>query len=212
MADAGLSFGISGNASVRLGDQTLLITPTGLAYEALQPEDIVLLREDGHYFGHRRPSSEWRFHRDILMRRRDVNAVVHTHSPTATALACQETTIPAFHYMVAVAGGENIRCAPYATFGTQELSDLALIALQDRQACLLANHGQIALGPDLMSALKMAGEVETLATMYWKSIQNAEPNILSLKEMKQVLSKFQSYGDQSAPLDEGLIFGGTNAP
>ncbi|NKB45074.1 MAG: class II aldolase [Alphaproteobacteria bacterium] len=208
MADSGLTFGTSGNASVRLDTNSLLITPTGLDYDDLQPEDIVLLKENGHYFGSRKPSSEWRFHRDILMSRRDVNAIVHVHSQAATALACRGVGIPAFHYMVAIAGGEDIRGAPYGTFGTKELSVHALAALEDRKACLLANHGQIALGLDLAAALKMAGEVETLASMYWQSCQGGEPHILSSDEMQRVLEKFRTYGDQSAPPDDGLIPGG----
>ena len=207
MADSGLTFGTSGNASVRLDSDSLLITPTGLAYDDLQPEDIVLLKDNGHHFGPRKPSSEWRFHRDILNARRDVDAIVHVHSQAATALACRAESIPSFHYMVAVAGGEDIRCAPYATFGTQELSDYALGALEDRYACLLANHGQIALGSDLAGALKMAGEVETLAGMYWQSIQGGKPELLGKNEMQRVLKKFKMYGDQNAPPDDGLIPG-----
>lgn len=205
MADSGLTFGTSGNASVRLDSDSLLITPTGLAYDDLQPEDIVRLRDNGHHFGTRKPSSEWRFHRDILRARRDVDAIVHVHSQAATALACRAEGIPSFHYMVAVAGGEDIRCAPYATFGTQELSDYALTALEDRYACLLANHGQIALGSDLPEALKMAGEIETLAGMYWQSIQGGKPTLLSKNEMQRVLKKFKTYGDQNTPPDDGLI-------
>ncbi|MBT5239681.1 MAG: class II aldolase [Rhodospirillaceae bacterium] len=207
MADSGLTFGTSGNASVRMDSDSLLITPTGLAYDDLQTEDIVLLKEDGHYFGIRKPSSEWRFHRDILKMRRDVDAVVHVHSQAATALACRSEGIPSFHYMVAVAGGEDIRCAPYATFGTQNLSENALTALEDRYACLLANHGQIALGSDLAAALKMAGEVESLAGMYWQSIQGGKPTLLSKDEMQRVLKKFETYGDQNATPDDGLIRG-----
>ena len=194
MASSGLSFGTSGNASVRLDKGTLLITPSGLPYETLQPEDICALKMDGRFFGKRTPSSEWRFHRDILRSREDVYAIVHCHSPFATALACREEGIPAFHYMVAVAGGHEIRCAPYATFGTQALSDHAIAALEDRQACLLANHGQFALGCDLPSAFKMAGEVEVLATMYWRSRQGSEPKLLDKTEMNRVIEKFKTYG------------------
>jgi L-fuculose-phosphate aldolase len=205
MTAGGLSFGTSGNASVRLDSSRMLITPTGMAYESLQPDDIVEVSLSGHVRGRRRPSSEWRFHRDILAARTEINAVVHSHSPFATALACRGEGIPAFHYMVAVAGGPDIRCAPYATFGTEELSEHAVRALADRRACLLANHGQIALGTDLPAALKLAGEVETLAAQYWRACQGGTPILLDDAEMIRVAEKFRGYGDQSAPLDEGLV-------
>ncbi len=192
----GLSFGTSGNASVRLDQNSLLITPTGVSYHALKPQDIVALNFDGSYDGQTLPSSEWRIHRDILQARLDVNAVVHVHSRSATALACQNRPIPAFHYMVAVAGGNSIRCGAYATFGTQELSDVTLIALEARQACLMANHGQVALGDNLGSAFKLAGEVENLATMYLLSCQGQEPKLLSDSEMAVVVESFKSYGQQ----------------
>lgn len=211
MASQNLSFGTSGNASVRLDDETLLITPTGQAYGTLEPGDVVALKLDGRYFGHHQPSSEWRFHRDILKSRADVNAIVHAHSPFATALACRGDDIPAFHYMVAVAGGNDIRCAPYATFGSQELSDHALKALSDRQACLLGNHGQIALGKNLAAALKMAGEVETLSAMYWRSREGAEPSLLDDAEMERVLKKFQTYGTPDYEDDE-LVHAGDALP
>lgn len=194
MADSGLTFETSGNASVRLDDKTCLITPSAVPYETLQPDDIVTLTMDGHHHGRHPPSSEWRFHRDILQTRPDVQAVVHTHSKMATALACQNKNIPAFHYMVAVAGGTDIRCAPYATFGTQELSDHILQALAGRWACLMANHGQIALGSTLETALKMAGEVETLADMYWHAQQGGDAVLLSDAEMANVVEKFKTYG------------------
>ena len=204
MSEHGLTFGTSGNASARLDEDSLLITPTGLPYASLHPNDIVHLRYDGQFYGSQRPSSEWLFHRDIMRERHDVNAVVHTHSSFATTLACQGTSIPSFHYMVAVAGGDNIRCAPYALFGTQALSDQALEALDQRTACLLANHGQLALGKDLSAALKMAGEVETLSRMFWQSLQNGSPILLSVEEMAHVKKKFEYYGKQDAPLDDGL--------
>lgn len=206
MAESGLTFGTSGNASVRLNKDTILITPTGVSYDSLKPADLVALREDGHCVGTRKPSSEWRFHRDILMSRRDVNAIVHTHSISATALACLGKEIPPFHYMVAIAGGASIRCAPYATFGTQALSNYAIKALEGRSACLLSNHGQIALGADLGAALKIAGEVETLATMYLRATDGGEPILLSQEEMTRVLKKFRTYGDQNAAIDDGLTF------
>ena len=141
-----------------------------MPYDRLDPDKVVFLRMDGSHKGRLLPSSEWRFHRDILAARPDLGAVVHTHSPYATTLACLGRGIPAFHYMVAVAGGPDIRCAPYATFGTQELSDHALEALDGRTACLLANHGMIAAGATLDKALALAVEVETLAGMYWRAI------------------------------------------
>ncbi|MEQ9444701.1 MAG: class II aldolase/adducin family protein [Rhodospirillaceae bacterium] len=190
----GLSFGTSGNASVRLDQNSLLITPSGMNYHTLKPQDIVALKFDGSYAGQSLPSSEWRIHRDILQARLDVNAIVHVHSPSATALACQNRSIPSFHYMVAIVGGNSIRCGAYATFGTQELSDATLIALEARQACLMANHGQVALGSDLRSAFKLAGEVENLAAMYLLSCQGQEPKLLSDDEMAVVVEKFKSYG------------------
>jgi L-fuculose-phosphate aldolase len=163
---------------------------------------------DGRWFGHRRPSSEWRFHRDIFTSRADVRAIVHTHSRSATALACSGRGIPAFHYMVAVAGGADIRCAPYHTFGTQALSDAAVAALDGRLACLLANHGMIAVGADLPGALALAGEVENLAAQYCAALAVGEVRILDEGEMLRVLEKFRTYGRQDAA-DPGLVFAGT---
>jgi L-fuculose-phosphate aldolase len=140
------------------------------------------------------PSSEWRFHHDIYLQRPDVNAIVHCHSAFATSLACLHKGVPAFHYMIAVAGGPNIRCAPYALFGTQELSNQALRALQDRKACLLANHGMIAVGRDLADALGIAVEVESLCEQYWRALQIGEPIILSDAQMAEVMEKFKTYG------------------
>ena len=191
----GINQGTSGNVSVRW-KKGLLVTPSGVPYERLEPESIVYLKMDGSHEGDLLPSSEWRFHRDILDARPDIGAVVHTHSAFATTLACLGRGIPAFHYMVAAAGGPDIRCAPYATFGTQGLSDHALAALDGRAACLLANHGQIATGPTLDKALALAVEVETLAGMYWRALQVGEPTILDPEEMAIVLEKFRSYGKQ----------------
>ena len=148
----------------------------------------------GHASGPRQPSSEWRFHRDIYAARHDVGAIVHTHSTFATTLACLGRDIPAFHYMVAVAGGKDIRCAGYATFGTQALSDRALAALDGHNACLLANHGMIAVGGTLADALELAVEVEALAEQYWRTLQTGNANLLSDAEMDVVLEKFKSYG------------------
>jgi L-fuculose-phosphate aldolase len=194
----GLTYGTSGNISLRHDTEHFYISPTGMEYDTLEPEDVPLMRLDGTWFGRRRPSSEWRFHRDILAARRDVGAVVHTHSCYAAALACQGRGIPAFHYMVAVAGGSDIRCAPYATFGTQALSDAALTALEGRCACLLANHGVIALGADLPRALALAGEVENLAAQYCASLAIGEPRVLDGREMSRILEKFRTYGQQDA--------------
>jgi len=196
----GINQGTSGNASERLargGEDGLLITPSGMAYEAMQPEDVVWLRLSDGEFESRdglKPSSEWRFHRDILSARSDLSAVVHTHGPAATTIACLHMEIPAFHYMIAVAGGDTIRCAPYALFGTQELSDLALAALDDRKACLLANHGLIACDASLEKALALAVEVETLADMYWRCLQVTRPAVLTRAQMEDVLQKFRHYG------------------
>ncbi len=193
---SGLNQGTSGNLSHRV-EEGFLVTPTGMEYDVLRPEDIVLMRFDGSHEGPRLPSSEWRFHRDILASRPEVHAVLHTHSPHSTALSCLRRGIPPFHYMVAMAGGSDIRCAPYATFGTEELSRHAVAALEGRKACLLANHGLIAVGVDLASAFKLAVEVETLAAMYLRALQVGEPVLLDETEMAVVLEKFRTYGQQS---------------
>jgi L-fuculose-phosphate aldolase len=200
MNAAGINRGKSGNVSAR-ADGGFLITPSGLAYEETQPEDIVHIALDGRASGTRAPSSEWRFHRDIYAARPEVSAIVHTHAPFATTLACLDRGIPPFHYMVAVAGGKDIRCALYATFGTQELSEHALRALDSRKACLLAHHGMIALGASTKAALALAIEVETLAEMYWRALQVAEPGLLSDEEMTRVLQKFATYGQPQAVTD-----------
>src|SRR5213595_2760651 len=177
LARRGLTYGTSGNVSVRCDERRFFVSPTGMDYEVLQADDVPLMDLDGRWFGRRRPSSEWRFHRDIFNSRHDVGAIVHTHSPRATTLACHGRGIPAFHYMVAVAGGKDIRCAPYATFGTQVLSDNALVALSGRHACLLANHGMIAVGASLEAALALAVEVEALAEQYWRALQIGQPDL-----------------------------------
>lgn len=193
---SGLNQGTSGNLSHRV-DDGFLVSPTGMDYDALRPEDIVLMRFDGSTEGPRLPSSEWRFHHDILAARPEVQAVLHTHSLHSTTLACLRRGIPSFHYMVAVAGGRDIRCAPYATFGTEELSRHTVAALEGRKACLLANHGLITVGVDLASAFKLAVEVETLAAMYLRALQVGEPVLLDDAEMAVVLEKFRTYGQQS---------------
>lgn len=193
----GINQGKSGNVSTRVADG-FLITPTGIAYDKTKPEDIVEVRMDGGFSGSVLPSSEWRFHRDIYAARDDVHAIVHTHSTFATTIAVHGKDIPAFHYMIAVAGGDNIRCAPYATFGTQELSDAAVAALQDRKACLLAQHGMIACESSLEKALALAVEVESLARMYWQALQIGTPPLLDAAEMQTVIEKFKTYGQQPA--------------
>lgn len=201
----GLTHGTSGNVSVRRDAHRFFVSPSGMAYEALEPDDIPLVSVDGRWFGRRRPSSEWRFHRDIFRCRDDVGAIVHTHSRMATALACTGRGIPAFHYMVARAGGAEIRCAPYHTFGTQSLSDAVVSALADRKACLLANHGVITVGPDLPSALALAREVEELAAQYCAALALADVRILDVTEMGRVVEKFRTYGRQDAT-DPDLVF------
>jgi len=200
MNAAGINRGKSGNVSARWRDAAFdgfLVTPTGVPYERTTPSLIVAMTLAGDASGDVLPSSEWRFHRDIYAARADAHAIVHTHAPFATTLACMHRGIPPFHYMVAVAGGKDIRCAPYATFGTQELSDHAVVALAGRRACLLANHGMIAIGTSLESALALAVEVETLAEMYWRALQIGEPVPLPDAEMDVVLEKFRTYGQQS---------------
>jgi L-fuculose-phosphate aldolase len=203
----GLTHGTSGNISVRYGARRFFVSPSGMDYETLQADDVPLMDLDGRWFGRCRPSSEWRFHRDILESRPDVGAIVHTHSPRATALACTGRGIPAFHYMVAVAGGRDIRCAPYCTFGTQELSNAALNALKDRKACLLANHGVIATGADLAGAVALAGEIENLALQYAAALALGEVRILDDAEMSRVIEKFRTYGQQRFT-DPDLVCGG----
>ena len=196
MNELGINQGKSGNVSART-EHGFLVTPTGIAYEETKPEQIVAMNTDGTHEGSVLPSSEWRFHRDIYAARGAVNAIVHTHATYATTLACMDRGIPPFHYMVAAAGGSDVRCAPYATFGTQQLSDHVVIALQDRLACLMSHHGMIACGENLQKALALAVEVESLARMYWQALQIGEPLLLSETEMREVIEKFRSYGQQS---------------
>lgn len=193
LTKTGLNKGTAGNVSVRVRDG-FLVTPSGVPAEALTPGDLVYMDFDGIIEGSRAPSSEWRFHWDILKSRPELNAVIHTHAPYCTTLAVMGRSIPAFHYMIAVAGGTDIRCAPYATFGSQELCDGAVAAMQDRKACLLAQHGMIAAGTDLDNALKLTVEVEELARLYWQALQIGEPPVLDDAEMARVLEKFKTYG------------------
>ena len=201
MNASGINQGTSGNLSVRHGDG-FLITPSGLPYDVMGPDDIVAMAFDGTYDG-RRPSSEWRFHRDILRDRQDMEVVLHCHSVYATTLAVHHRSIPSFHYMTGVAGGTTIRCSDYATFGTQALSDAALTALEGRKACLLGQHGQIALGTTLESALWLAVEVETLSRMYVQALTLGEPPVLSDEEMARVLEQMKRMSYGLAPEADG---------
>jgi L-fuculose-phosphate aldolase len=187
-----LSPGTSGNVSVRWRDG-FLITPSALPYFQTEPRDIIYVGLDGQPNGPRRPSSEWRMHRDVYAARPDAGAVIHAHAAFATTLACHERGIPSFHYMVAAAGGEDIRCAPYAPFGTQDLSDLAMQALASRRACLLGHHGLLTLGETLEAAMQLAVEVESLAQQYWQALQLGEPPLLTPEQMRDVLDRFVDY-------------------
>lgn len=194
MSGSGLSPGRTGNVSARFEDG-MLITPSGIAYEDIKPSDIVFVAGNGDVPGRqKKPSSEWRFHQTIYAARPDKHGIVHTHSMHATVLACAGRAIPAFHYMVAVAGGTDIPLVPYATFGTQKLADDAAAALSGRDACLLANHGAIAIGSDLDQALELAWDVEILAEQYFKVLAIGQPNYLLRSEMADVLEKFAGYG------------------
>ncbi len=202
MNELGINQGTSGNLSVRVPDG-LLITPTSLPYERMGPDDVVRLGLDATYEGRHRPSSEWRFHRDIMQARADVDVILHCHSTYATVLAVHHKEIPSFHYMTAVAGGTTIRCAPYATFGTQALSDAAIAALEGRQACLLAQHGVIVVAKTFERALWLAVEVETLAKMYVHALTLGPPPILSDEEMGRVMDQMRRMSYGQAPDPEG---------
>ncbi|GMU06816.1 MULTISPECIES: class II aldolase/adducin family protein [Corallococcus] len=193
MNTSGLNQGTSGNLSQRV-EGGFLLTPSGMNYETMTPEDLVLMRFDGSHEGHRKPSTEWQLHRDLLQARPEVGAVLHSHSMFSTTLACLRRGIPAFHYMVSAAGGTDVRCAEYATFGTPELARNMMVALEGRKACLLANHGLVAVGADLPAAFKLAVEVETLAAMYWRALQLGEPVLLDDAEMERVFQQFRGYG------------------
>lgn len=205
----GINQGTSGNVSVRT-DDGFLITASGVPYHKMKPEHVVEMTLEGGYRGEYLPSTEWRMHMDIFKHRPEAGAIVHTHSIYATALACLRKDIPAFHYMIGIAGGTTIRCSGYAEFGTQELSNVMLKALKDRTACLLGNHGQIAFGENLDKALWRAGEVETVSHQYWASLQAGKPVILSEKQMKTVLARFKTYGKQAGDVRKGealAVFG-----
>ncbi len=200
MSARGLSPQRSGNVSVRLEDGSgIIVTPTGIAYDEYAPADIVKLSMDGtHAKGEKKPSSEAPFHLAIYHAFPDAKAIVHCHSMAATALACARMEIPAFHYMVAVAGGAKIPLAKYATFGTDELAESAVKAMKGGyKACLLANHGQIAWAGSLPKALELAAEVETLARQYIDVLSLGKPHVLGKKEMTRVIDKFKGYGKQA---------------
>ncbi len=207
----GLTRGSSGNVSVRT-PRGFLITPTGMTPGALRPADIVQCDGTGTPAPRQRvPSSEWRIHRDLYAARADLGAVVHTHSPYATAIACLREPLPAVHYMIAAAGGADVRCAEYATFGSAELSAGVLRALDGRRACLLANHGAVAVGGDLESAVRLAVEVEHVAFVFWLARCAGSPSILDAQEMRRVLERFRSYG-QPAPRSRRAAPRGSRAP
>jgi L-fuculose-phosphate aldolase len=203
MNASGINQGTAGNVSVR-NPKGFLVTPTSLPYDMMQPKDLVQMYFDGSYEGERRPSSEWRFHRDILASRKDIECVLHCHSVYATTLAVHHKTIPSFHYMTGVAGGTTIRCARYATFGTQALSDAAIEALQDRLACLLGQHGQISLGKTPAAALALAIEVETLSRLYVQALTLGEPPILDDEEMARVIQQMKNMSYGQAPDLDGV--------
>lgn len=191
---AGLTHGTSGNVSARTPGG-FYVTPTGVPYDALQPSDIVELDMSGNVTcGNRRPSSEWCIHRDVYAARDEAGAVVHVHPPFSTTISCLRRDLPAVHYMIAAAGGSTVRCAAYATFGTDALSRAVLEALEGHAACLMANHGLIALGVDLDTALTVAVEIEKVAELYWRALVAGEPVILGDDEMARVLERFKDYG------------------
>ena len=200
MNTTGINQGTSGNVSARFAagaKKGLLISPSGVDYDELTPEDIVFMKMDGSYESDLLPSSEWRFHRDILKSRKDVQAVVHAHPTYCTALSMLGNDIPAAHYMIAASGGNTVRCANYETFGTEALSKAALKALKGRTCCLLANHGMIACGVSLRKALWLAVELETLARQYHLALQVGTPQILADDEIAMVVEKFKGYGPRS---------------
>jgi len=198
----GINQGTSGNVSVR-SDEGFLITASGIAYEKMKPAHVIEMDLEGNYRGDYLPSTEWRMHMDIFRARPEAKAIVHVHSPYATALACLRREVPAFHYMIGVTGGTSLRVSDYAEFGTQELSDTMLKALEGRTACLLANHGQICFGPSLSKALWLAGEIETLCHQYWAACLAGKPILLDEAQMVSVLRRFKTYGKQPEDLASG---------
>jgi len=198
----GLIHGREGNVSLRAGN-SILITPTNMNYETLEPSDITSINGTGTTSGKHSPSSEWQLHLSVLSSRSEINAVVHTHSVFATALACQGLGIPAFHYMVALAGGTDIRCAPYATFGTKTLAQNTIVALKNRRACLLAYHGMIAMGKTIDEAAELTREVEHLAELYWRVRLLGKPKLLTSVEMEKTLRRFTARKRQSTTKGKG---------
>jgi len=192
---SGLNQGTSGNLSVRC-DDGMLITPSGMDYAILVEDDIVWMGFDGACQGRCKPSSEWRFHAAIYAHRAEAGAILHAHPVNCAALACQGDGIPAFHYMVAVAGGKDIRCAGYATFGTPELSDYVIKALENRKACLMAHHGLTCFDDDPPRALALAIEVEHLAAIYVRILSMGEAHFIDDEEMAKVVERFSTYGLQ----------------
>ena len=196
MSDLGLTPGMSGNVSIR-SSQGLIVTPSGMPYSDLRPDDCVEMKLDGTIRpGQRAPSTEWRLHRDILGARQDVEAIVHTHSLYCTTISMLRRPIPAVHYMIVLAGSDEIPCAEYATFGSSQLALNAVSALRGADACLLANHGMVALGRTLQAALKLAAEVETLAAQYWHAAQVGTPFVLDREELLKVRDRFAEYGQR----------------
>lgn len=195
MNDRGINQGTSGNISVRV-DGGFLITPSGVPYHEMKPKDIVMMKLDASHTGPRKPSTEWRFHRDIMAKKPEVGATIHLHSMFCTSLSILRRDIPAVHYMIAAAGGPTVPCVPYVTWGTQELADYIIGALENRLACLLANHGMVCVGPDLKKAAWLAVEVETLAAQYWRALQVGKPHVLPDDEIQRVMEKFKSYGQK----------------
>ncbi len=198
MNASGLNQGTSGNISARYEDR-MIITPSSIPYENLKPESLASMHIDGQYGsweGPFKPSSEWRFHLDIMKARPEVNAVVHTHSIYATTLAMARRDIPAAHYMVAIFGGDSVRCSDYATYGTKELSAYALQALEGRNACLLANHGMLVTAPSLEKAMWLAQELETLCRQYYQALLIGGPVILSDQNIADTMKSIASYGLQ----------------
>jgi len=189
----GMNRGSTGNLSLRVGDG-MLITPTGMGADELRPQDLVWLGWDGTQRGDWMPSSEWHFHQAIYRARPGLHAVLHTHSTHAAALACLRRELPAFHYMVALAGGDSVPCVPYLLFGTEALSRAVAGAFADRDACLMANHGLVAGGTTLAKAMKVLQEIESLCEVYLKALAVGEPAVLSRDEMAAVIAKFASYG------------------
>lgn len=196
LVELGLNRGTAGNASIRHGDG-MLITPSALPVAEMTTDSMVRMDLEGNVLQGGKPSSEWRFHRDIFVARPEIGAVLHMHSTFATTIACLGKDVPAVHYHIAIAGGDSIRCTPYTIFGEQNLSDLALEALHDRKACLLGNHGMIALGKDLADALSVAQEVEYLCEIYWRTLQAGTPQILTAQQMHAVKERFVEYKKRS---------------